>query len=115
MSRRPTVTVCSTPGCPELRPCPTAGHERKPWERSTRRARLGVSGWQQQRDAQRILRLHSFTCHVCGAIGAMQVDHVQPIAEGGADTDDNKRPIHSACHKQKTAQEATRARGRTVP
>lgn len=109
---RATTAVCLKPGCPELRPCPVEGHERKPWETSTR-SRKVASGWEQQRTNQRILRQHRFVCHVCGGFGAMQVDHVIPLGEGGDDTDENKRPIHATpCHKQKTQAEAARARSR---
>lgn len=108
---RTKVTVCARPGCPELRPCPVEGHEPKPWASSTRKQHVR-SGWQQQRDNKRILRRHRYICHVCGEFGAMQVDHVMPLFEGGPDTDDNKRPIHAEpCHREKTAAEAARARG----
>lgn len=101
------------PGCPELQPCPTPGHERRAWADSRRREHITASGWQQQRDNRRILRQHRYTCHVCGGFGAMTVDHVIPLAEGGSDTDDNKRPIHAVpCHRDKTAAEAARARSR---
>lgn len=80
------------------------------WDNSRRRARIAKSGWQQQKDAQRILKLHHRRCHWCSKPGADEVDHVIPLAEGGADTDANKRPIHKACHKAKTRAEAERAR-----
>lgn len=111
MPRKPART-CTTPGCRHLQPCPD--HAPKPWAGSTR-AQLVASGWQQQRDNQRILRRHAFTCHVCGLLGAMVVDHVIPLAEGGTDTDDNKRPIHGgpgSCHARKSAAEAARGRAR---
>ncbi|MCA1569325.1 MAG: HNH endonuclease [Chloroflexi bacterium] len=72
---------------------------------------MGRSGWQQQADARRVLRRHGRICHVCGLGGADQVDHVIPTFEGGPDTDENKRPIHSEpCHEEKTKAEAVRAR-----
>lgn len=52
-------------------------------------------------------------CHVCGGFGADEVDHVIALEEGGPDTFDNRRPIHSKpCHVTKTAEEAARGRAR---
>jgi 5-methylcytosine-specific restriction endonuclease McrA len=103
-----------------LRPCITCGapgtgsycaqHQPAPWSSSTRRART-LSGWDQQRRAHRVLRSHGRICHVCGQGGATVVDHVVPLAEGGADAVGNLRPIHAQpCHAEKTAAEAARAR-----
>lgn len=75
-----------------------------------------MSGWEQQQRARRVLAEHvdedGFpVCHVCGRPGADQVDHVIPLAEGGADDETNLRPIHAVpCHRDKTQAEATRAR-----
>lgn len=50
-------------------------------------------------------------CHWCDEPGADEVDHVVPLAEGGADDESNMAPIHSRpCHTAKTAAEAARAR-----
>lgn len=100
---------CSVADCPHLQPCPV--HPAKPWSGSTRRRRIGKSGWQQQRDAKRAMQLHGGICHVCGLPGADEVDHVIPVGEGGPDAPENLRPIHSRpCHADKTAREAQRAR-----
>lgn len=107
--------VCADPKCGELTDggtyCPE--HQPEPWAGSTRRERIGRSGSQQQAANKRTLRNHKWICHVCGKPGADEVDHVTPLAEGGTDTDDNRRPIHSTpCHQAKTQQEAARARRR---
>jgi 5-methylcytosine-specific restriction endonuclease McrA len=100
--------ICSEPDCPELQPCPT--HARKPWESSRRRDHT-VSGWEQQRRAQRVMRRHDGICHVCGRPGSDQVDHVIPLEHGGPDTEDNLRPIHTKpCHDEKTRREAQQGR-----
>ena len=84
-------------------------HTRKPWEGSTRPERT-VSGWEQQRRARRVLYAHDTVCHICGHIGATEVDHVVPLAEGGADDESNLRPAHAGCHRAKTGREAARGR-----
>ena len=110
MPRR-TVKVCAQPGCPNLTPCEL--HAPQPWAGSRHKERTS-SGWQQQRDARKILTKYRGICHVCGHPGATDVDHVIPVAEGGPDTLANKRPIHpTPCHRDKTLAEAQRARDRS--
>ena len=49
-------------------------------------------------------------CHCCQgriAIGdAWEVEHVIPLAQGGADEGDNLQPAHVKCHRAKTADDA---------
>lgn len=86
-------------------------HTPKPWGSSKRRDGTRLSGWAQQRRAKRILERYLYACHYCGHKGADQVDHVVPLAEGGADEEWNLAPIHAEpCHREKTAAEARRAR-----
>ncbi|CAN5794309.1 HNH endonuclease signature motif containing protein [soil metagenome] len=85
-------------------------HRRKPWATSTRRQHVGLSGSAEQARAKRILERYLHCCHVCGGVDADQVDHVIPLAEGGPDDESNLFPIHAACHREKTAAEARRAR-----
>jgi 5-methylcytosine-specific restriction endonuclease McrA len=95
--------------CGQTQPCPT--HRKVAWQDSRRSERSALSGWAQQRRAHAILE-HDDTCHVCGRLGADQVDHVIPLAEGGADNRTNLAPIHAVpCHRDKTLDEASRARG----
>ena len=91
--------------------CPE--HKPKPWATSRRRQRLTVSGWEEQRRAKRVLARYMGACHFCGRSNppADQVDHVVPLAQGGADDEGNLAPIHSACHVEKTRAEAKGARG----
>jgi 5-methylcytosine-specific restriction enzyme A len=90
--------------------CPE--HKPQPWENSRRRQRVTVSGWEEQRRAKRVLARFLFACHWCGRSNpqADQVDHVVPLAEGGADDESNLAPIHDHCHVEKTQAEAKRAR-----
>lgn len=103
--------VC--PHCPNLQPCPV--HTRKPWQGSRRRELTDsrYRGAKGVRRAERVLRRYDRVCHVCGDPMADEVDHVVPLAEGGPDDESNLRPIHSVpCHRDKTAEEARRARNR---
>lgn len=93
-------------------PCPSHP-DPKPWADSKARRRekgATLSSSEEARRRTRILRRHRGICHVCSLPFADQVDHVIPLAEGGADTDDNCRPIHAEpCHRVKTAAERRRA------
>ena len=104
-----------------LRACVTCGkpspesycsaHKPKPWATSTRRDHVKLSGSAEQARAKRILERYLGCCHACGRVGADQIDHVVPLAEGGVDEEWNLAPIHAEpCHRDKTATEARRAR-----
>lgn len=106
-----TPSVCSQPGCPNLKPCPD--HAVKPWANSQRRERIGKSGWQQQADARRILKRDHHRCAVCGG-PATEVDHIIPLAEWpDGDVDSNKQSLCHPHHAAKTKREAARGRTRT--
>ena len=107
--------ACVTCGKPSPKSyCPD--HEPKPWAGSTRKSRIRLSGWAESARRKRVLEGLQYVCHVCGGIGApdqMQVDHLIPVSEGGADDESNLAPIHrSPCHVEKTRAEATRAKQR---
>lgn len=103
--------MCAVLGC--ARPVPCADHPQRPWAGSRRARRVG-SGSRSQKHARFVMLRDGGICHWCGKPGADQVDHVVPVAEGGADTVGNKAPIHARpCHLQKTQQEAQRGRGVT--
>ena len=104
--------VCAKPG-PESY---CAEHKPKPWATSKRKDRLTVSGSAEQARRLRILERDLSTCHVCGKLGADQVDHRIPLAEGGADEEWNLASIHAEpCHRIKTAEESRRARMKAPP
>lgn len=49
---------------------------------------------------------HGGVCHICGGkinVGeSWEVEHIIPIAMGGADDESNWRPAHIKCHRGKT-------------
>lgn len=49
--------------------------------------------WVGRAENARILAASNI-CHICGEPGADAVDHVTPLALGGADAGWNKRPAH---------------------
>lgn len=60
------------------------------------------------RERLRLFALHGGVCHLCGSKidgvrEAWEVEHVLALALGGDNEDDNCRPAHVRCHKQKTA------------
>lgn len=74
-------------------------------------ARTATAEWKRTRN--RILERDGGRCHVCGQLGADEVDHVVPVAEGGTDADQNLAAIHPhPCHTRKTQEEAARGRAR---
>ncbi|MFE7336709.1 HNH endonuclease [Streptomyces fimicarius] len=47
-------------------------------------------------------------CARCGSLalaGSVDVDHVQPLARGGQDTDQNVQPLCRDCHRVKTGED----------
>ena len=58
----------------------------------------------------RIFRDAGGRCHICAqpiTVGdPWDVEHVIPLALGGADGGDNLAPAHVACHRSKTATDA---------
>lgn len=64
---------------------------------------------QARNDRERILLRDNYTCQLCLFKGievkADEVDHIMPLADGGADTDSNKQSLCIECHKAKTKAE----------
>jgi 5-methylcytosine-specific restriction endonuclease McrA len=84
------ATVCTEPGCPNLKPC--ARHpDHRPGRGSTR-------AWRKLRT--RILRRDNHTCFYCAA-EANTVDHRIPVARGGTDDDSNLVAACASCNGTK--------------
>lgn len=100
--------VCTTPGCPQLRPCPT--HQPPPWANSTRKATLPPD-WNQRR--ARILHRDPIcqlqTPGICTHTST-EVDHDDngPHDHSRA----NLRGVCAPCHAHRTKQQAAAGRRR---
>ncbi|AWN55032.1 HNH endonuclease signature motif containing protein [Methylobacterium sp. 17Sr1-1] len=65
------------------------------------------------KDRKRLFRLHNRTCHICsqpidGVHQAWDIEHVIPrnLLGRHADTDDNMKPAHKSCHREKSKVDA---------
>lgn len=76
--------------------------------------REGRSDALRKRHRAQIAKTQS-RCHICGQVidyslkypdpACFVVDHLVPIAKGGADTIDNKKAAHHACNSKKRARD----------
>ena len=76
-------------------------------------ARTGARSWRRTRAM--VLQRHGHQCVIRGPhceISAVEVDHVQPVSEGGSDDPDNCQSSCGPCHAAKTASEAAHGRNR---
>ena len=96
MSRRRLPGPCSEPGCPTI-----TLDSRCPRHRGAGRS----PGW---RYLARVILVERVWCESCGyPTPAAEVDHITPIADGGAELDPgNCQALCRACHAAKTAREA---------
>ena len=68
------------------------------------RSSLHTRRWSRLRRV--ILDRDNWRCRVCGKHGKMEVDHIRPVRNGGAEWDaNNLQAICRACHMAKTANE----------
>ena len=76
-------------------------------------ARTGARSWRRTRAM--VLQRDGHQCVIRGphcGISAVEVDHVQPVSEGGSDDPDNCQSSCGPCHAAKTASEAAHGRNR---
>lgn len=76
-------------------------------------ARTGARSWRRTRAM--VLQRHGHHCVIRGPhceISAVEVDHVQPVSEGGSDDPDNCQSSCGPCHAAKTASQAAHGRNR---
>lgn len=76
-----------------------------------------TTGRKLQRRREYWFKLHPL-CAKCLELGrvtiATELDHIIPLAEGGADTLENSQGLCAQCHKRKSEAEAARAQGHKV-
>ncbi|MDU1061631.1 MAG: HNH endonuclease signature motif containing protein [Leclercia adecarboxylata] len=113
-----TPTPCRVRGCRALVPDRSGyceNHKSESWARH-RSAKKNVknpygSKWRKQRDAA--FKRDRGLCQPCLKEGvatpATEVDHIIPLAHGGAETMDNLQCICTPHHRHKTAREHARA------
>ena len=63
----------------------------------------------------RLFTHHGGVCHICGGKidgtrETWDVEHVTPIALGGDESDENRKPAHTKCHKAKTRNDVRKIR-----
>ena len=59
-------------------------------------SRTSKRAWKKRR--LRILDRDGWRCVLCGASSRLEVDHIQPLWEGGAEEDSNLRALCKSCH-----------------
>lgn len=115
-------TACRRPGCRGLvrdGVCSACGPLRRQSaaEHDARRGNFRQRGYDSRWDKMRAIHLaNEPLCRMCKAAGqvtpAVLVDHIQPIADGGALLDDNNlQSLCRRCHDVKTAEDVRRRRG----
>lgn len=119
MPNRPPI-VCARPGCHGLvhaGKCTVCGGQRRPNDRlyddhrGSSAARGYDARWQKVR--AQVLGTNPL-CVVCGTL-ADDVDHITPIAQGGAVLNaENLQPLCRRCHNQKTRREQGVSQNQTM-
>jgi 5-methylcytosine-specific restriction protein A len=88
-------------------------YENRPAVRARRKRQAAIARWNSAAARLRkLIRSAGWTrCARCGALvlaSAADVDHVQPLALGGEDTDENVQTLCRGCHVAKTAEDFPR-------
>jgi 5-methylcytosine-specific restriction protein A len=86
-------------------------HRPTPKESERPAYRRGYRDPAYYRERQAALNRAGGACERCGTFGALQVDHIVPLRDGGANVRHNLQALCHACHKVKTAGDRRRRRG----
>jgi len=101
-----------------LRPCSVCRqigcttHVRTPWRSKDKPPPPRIRGRKLQALRAELFRERPFCEKGCGRVATV-VDHVVPLAEGGADNHVNRQVLCHQCHKAKTDLEAARGVSRS--
>lgn len=91
------VPYCSTPGCPNRKPCPA-----HPKPLSSQGIRLRGS----RAVKRKVIKLRrSPICENCGQSIAAEIDHITPLHKGGLEAWTNLQALCHDCHQRKTRTE----------
>jgi len=65
-----------------------------------------IVGRELQRIRDRIMLRDGYSCRVCGRTTTdLEIDHVTPLGDGGAESDYNRQCLCYECHNEKTNHE----------
>ena len=65
-----------------------------------------IRGYKLNQIRQRIASRDEYTCRKCKRVTVdFEIDHIRPLEQGGAESDDNRQLLCIRCHKEKSAQE----------
>lgn len=74
-------------------------------DRNNQRARhYGAEGVLTISEWLMLVALYGGRCVACGQSGELEIDHVEPLESGGANTRGNVQPLCSSCNKLKGRQ-----------
>lgn len=104
--------LCSRCGWIGKGRCPNCSGWNSGDDLSRRRRTVATSDERWRRLRKAVLRAEPL-CRACKVELAVEVDHIVPVAEGGAELDrDNVQPLCADCHERKTRAEAKRGKRR---
>lgn len=77
-------------------------HKPRPQESARARYRQGYRDPNYHRERQAALTRSKGACERCGSPGPLEVDHIVPLRDGGANTRSNLQVLCKPCHLAKT-------------
>lgn len=80
------------------------------WKPTRGTTRTSTTAWRRLREQAKTIL--PYRCADCYAVEHLELDHIIPVCEGGADVWCNLQWLCRACHRFKTQDEAQRARVR---